>query len=278
MPTSPDPDHAFAPVEADDAPFPRPSAGRRAVAAMGRGIRGGWRGMLDLLYPPTCPLCLAATADHDALCARCWSGLSLLERPFCERLGLPFAVDFGGPLLSAEAAAHPPVFQRARAAVRYDGGARVLTHRLKYSDRAELARLMGRMMAGAGRELLPDAGLIVPVPLHFGRLWRRRFNQAAALSAEIARLSGVAWDGQVLERRKHTRPQVGLSRSEREGNLQGAFRIPQRRRHAVEGRRVLLVDDVLTTGATANACARVLLRAGATDVDVLVFARVVMTS
>lgn len=221
---------------------------------------------------------MSATAQHDALCARCWSRLSLLERPYCERLGLPFNVDFGGPLLSPEAIAHPPVFQRARAAVRYDDGARTLTHRLKYSDRVELSRLMAHMMLRAGRELLPDTDLIVPVPLHFGRLWSRRFNQAAALSAHVSSLSGVEWHPFALERRKRTRPQVGLSRAERANNLQGALHVPKNRRPLIEGKRILLIDDVLTTGATANACAKALLRAGATDVDVLVFARVVVGS
>lgn len=248
------------------------------IRRLGHAAAVGWRRALDLLYPPTCPLCMKATAQHDAVCAQCWSGLSLLERPFCERLGLPFAVDLGGPLLSAEAMANPPVFQRARAAVRYEGGARDLVHRLKYGDRPELARMMARMMLRAGRDLVPDAQLIVPVPLHRGRLWSRRFNQAAVLAAHVARLSGVPWGPQALERRKRTRPQTGLSRTERAGNLQGAFHVAPHRRPAVEGLRVLLVDDVLTTGATANACARALLRAGARDVDMLAFARAVMTS
>lgn len=246
------------------------------MSRLGHRIAGGWRRTLDLLYPPSCPLCLAATAEHDALCARCWSALPLLERPYCERLGLPFPVDLGGPLLSVEAMSNPPVFQRARAAVRYEGGARALAHRLKYGDRTELARLLARMMMRAGQDLMRDADLIVPVPLHFGRLWARRFNQAATLSAELSRLGGVPWEPLLLERRKRTRPQVGLSRAARADNLQGAFAVATRRAPALEGRRVLLVDDVLTTGATANACARALLRAGARDVDVLVFARVVL--
>ncbi|MBB3808809.1 ComF family protein [Pseudochelatococcus contaminans] len=232
--------------------------------------------LLDLLYPPACPLCMTAVADHHALCARCWSELALLERPFCERLGLPFAVDLGGPILSAEAMANPPVFQRARAAARYEGGARTLTHRLKYGDRLEIARLMARMMMRAGPDILSDADMIVPVPLHYGRLWMRRFNQAGTLSAELSRLTGVPWQPQVLERRRYTRSQVGLSRSKRASNLQAAFHVSQQRRPFVEGRRILLVDDVMTTGATANACARTLLVAGAVNVDVLVFARVVM--
>lgn len=236
----------------------------------------GWRQLLDFLYPPTCPLCMKATAQHDALCSDCWNNLSFIERPFCERLGLPFTVDLGGEMLSPEAIAHPPDFQRARAAVRYDDGARKLTHRLKYNDRVELSRLMAHMMLRAGRELFPDAGLIVPVPLHYRRLWSRRFNQAAALSAHISRLSSVPWHPLVLERRKHTRPQVGLTRTERANNLQGAFYIPQKQRHLIAEKNILLVDDVLTTGATADACARALIRAGAKSVDVLVFARVVI--
>lgn len=249
---------------------------RSAARGVERFVTGGWRRVLDLLYPPTCVLCAAATAEHDALCARCWRGLALIERPFCERLGLPFALDLGSPLLSAAALAHPPVFQRARAVARFEGGARTLVHRLKYGDRAELARLMARMMMRVGRDLLSDADVIVPVPLHYGRLWSRRFNQAAMLSRELCRLSGIPWQADILERRKRTRPQVGLSRSERASNLSGAFHVPALRQPDIVAQRILLVDDVLTTGATANACARVLLRAGAADVDVLVFARVVM--
>lgn len=159
---------------------------------------------------------------------------------------------------------------------RFDGAAREMVHRLKYGDRMELAETMGRMMAAAGRELLAEAEVILPVPLHRTRLFSRRFNQAAALARVISRLTGVAWEAEVLRRVKRTRPQAGLTRSERAGNLQGAFRVPAEARIKVEGRRVVLIDDVLTTGATANAASRVILRAGARQVDVLAFARVVV--
>ena len=134
---------------------------------------------------------------------------------------------------------------------------------------------MGAWMARAGADLLADADLIVPVPLHRARLWRRRFNQAAALGGAIARQAARPLDTGALQRVRPTRPQVGLTRAERARNLQGAFRVAPEARPRLAGRRLLLVDDVLTTGATANAAARALIRAGAREVDVLTFARVV---
>jgi ComF family protein len=229
---------------------------------------------LDTLYPPTCLACRAATDRHGALCPRCWSAMRFIERPFCERLGTPFEHDLGQGLISPQAMADPPAFARARAVARFeDGPARTLVHRLKYSDRAELARPVARWMARAGADLLTDADLLAPVPLHALRLWRRRFNQAAALTAEISRQTGKKCDLAALRRVKATRSQVGLSRSQRAENVQGAFRVAEGA--ALRGLNVVLIDDVLTSGATANAASRALLRAGAKRVDVLVFARVV---
>ncbi|WP_082540496.1 ComF family protein [Bosea sp. Leaf344] len=242
--------------------------GRRALGATRDAAIG-------VVYPPSCIACHAATGQAQALCPRCWSGIAFIERPLCERLGTPFPVDLGAGLLSPAAMADPPVFQRARAVCRFEGTARDLVHRLKYGDRLDLALTLGRMMVPAGAELLAQADLIVPIPLHRTRLWRRRFNQAAALADVVARLSRLPCSPFALERRKRTRQQVGLTRTQRAENLQGAFIVPRSRRPLVEGRAVLLVDDVLTTGATVNAAARALLRAGATRVDCLTFARVV---
>lgn len=245
------------------------------LARTGREIVGR---ALEALYPAACPSCHAPVARNGFLCAPCWAATPFIERPFCERSGVPFAQDLGAGLLSPEVIADPPVWRRARAATRYeDGPARRLVHRLKYGDRTELAGPMGRWMARAGAELLADAEVLAPVPLHRGRLFARRFNQAAALAEAVARASGVPCDPLILERVKATAPQVGLTRAQRADNLQGAFRTPPERRQAVAGRRVLLIDDVMTSGATANACARALLRAGAEQVDALVFARVVTT-
>src|SRR6202163_3626617 len=173
-----------------------------------------------------------------------------------------------------EAIADPPAYGRARAAVCFDEIARELVHALKYGDRLDLAPLMGRWMANAGRELTREADLMVPVPLHWRRQWARRFNQSALLAAVIAKASGLRVS-HALKRVKSTAQQVGLARSERAQNVQGAFGVRPDARIEVAGRRLVLVDDVLTSGATIEACTRALTRAGASGVDVLVFARVV---
>ncbi|MBV9754448.1 MAG: ComF family protein [Hyphomicrobiales bacterium] len=231
--------------------------------------------LIDIVYPPSCLVCQAATAEPRALCAECWGRLRLIERPYCERLGTPFSVDAGAALLSPAAIANPPVYERARAVARYDETARLLAHRLKYGDRLDLASTLAGWMTRAGAELLADADLIVPVPMHRSRIWKRRFNQAALLADGIARRSGRRADAFVLRRKRPTRPQVGLSRAERRANLSGAFEVAEDAKVRLAGLRVLLVDDVLTTGSTANAAARALLRGGATAVDVVVFATVV---
>ncbi|WP_201859559.1 ComF family protein [Microvirga soli] len=244
-------------------------------ARLHRGAWEVWRSALGLLYPPTCIACQAATGEPHTLCAACWSGMRFIERPYCERLGTPFSVDLGQPVLSPAAIADPPVFQRARAVAEYDGTASLLVHRLKYNDRLELAQALGGMMTRAGAELLADADVIVPVPLHRWRLWWRRFNQAMALAKAVSAESGIPCDPFLLARVKHTQRQVGLTKAQRQENLQGAFRVSVEAKARLQGKRVLLVDDVLTTGATANAASRALLRGGAASVDVLAFARVV---
>lgn len=232
--------------------------------------------MLNVVYPPSCIACLAAVQQSAALCTVCWSAMPFIERPFCERLGTPFTHDLGAGLISPEAIANPPVYGRARAVARFeDGPVRQLVHRLKYGDRAELAAPMGRWMARAAAELLPGTDLLIPVPLHRRRLFQRRFNQSALLAQTISALSGVPNDPLVLRRVRPTPPQVGLSRAQRADNVQGAFRVSPEDRAKIQDRKLVLVDDVMTSGATANAASRVLLRAGAASVDVVVFARVV---
>ncbi|MBV9970310.1 MAG: ComF family protein [Xanthobacteraceae bacterium] len=245
-------------------------APRGFLAQVGRAALGL---VLDTALPPLCAACRQPVGSGRGLCAPCWSKVSFIAPPYCERLGIPFAYDPGPGVLSMEAIADPPSYGRARAAVRFDEVARDLVHALKYGDRLDLATTMGGWMARAGRELVAEADALVPVPLHWRRLWARRFNQAAALAEAISRETGVPVC-HALKRVKATPQQVGLTRSERAANVQGAFRVPDRDA-TVRGRRLLLVDDVLTSGATLDTCTRVLLRAGARSVDVLVFARVV---
>ncbi len=259
-----------------DAPCPPDALGRAASALRHRLARLA-AGALDLLFPPACLACHKAIAAHGALCPACWGRINFIEKPYCERLGTPFPYDLGiEGLHSPEAIANPPVYTRARAVARFEEGpARVLVHRLKYSDRLELAWPLGAWMARAGQEILVAADVIVPVPLHRRRLIWRRFNQANALALGVARFCGKPVDPFALVRVKPTAPQVGLTRAQRATNVQGAFAVPEEARPSVEGRAVVLVDDVMTTGATLNAAARALLRGGAKRVDVLVFARVV---
>jgi ComF family protein len=251
------------------------SPGFAPFARLRGSLRAALRFTLDVALPPLCPSCREPLGDGDGLCAACWSKLSLIEPPYCARLGIPFLYDPGPGLLSMEAIAAPPAYERARAAVRYDDVARALVHAFKYGDRLDLAPMMGRWMARAGRELLDGADTLVPVPLHWRRLWARRFNQSAALAGAIGEIDKVPVLHGVLKRVRATPQQVGLSKPERADNVQGAFRVAPEHKAQVAGRRLVLVDDVLTSGATADTCARALLRAGAAQVDVLVFARVV---
>ena len=232
------------------------------------------RAALDIALPTLCVSC-REPVEGDGLCPACWSRLSFIAKPYCPRLGIPFVYDPGPDLLSMEAIANPPAYQRARAAVRYDDIARDLVHALKYQDRTDLAPAMGRWMAHAGGELLVDADALVPVPLHWKRSWSRRYNQSGALARVIEKQSGVGMVGDALTRVRPTQQQVGLSRSERASNVQGAFGVPKEKKSRVAGKRIVLIDDVLTSGATVDACARALLRAKAASVDVLVLARVV---
>jgi ComF family protein len=259
---------AFPPLDAEQAAGP-PWAHRAGALVLSLA-----QAALNTLYPPTCLACRAATDRHGALCPRCWSAMRFIERPYCERLGTPFEHDLGQGLISPQAMADPPAFGRARAVARFeDGPTRTLVHRLKYSDRAELARPIASWMARAGADVLADADLLTPVPLHALRLWRRRFNQAAALTAEVSRQTGKPSNLSALRRVKATQSQVGLSRAQRAENVQGAFRVAEGA--VMRGLNVVLIDDVLTSGSTANAASRALLRAGVKRVDVLVFARVV---
>ena len=229
---------------------------------------------IDWVLPPRCVSCGSLVADHGGLCAPCWGGMRWIERPFCEVTGAPMGLDLGPGMLSPLAIASPPPFERARACVMFDAIPRRLVHRLKYSDETALAPWMARWMARCAGELAGDCDVIVPVPLHARRLAARRFNQSAELSRPLARHVGLPHRPAWLVRTKRTRQQVGLGHLERRRNVSGAFVVPEAHKPDLKGRRVLLVDDVLTTGATLGAATRALKRGGAREVDVLTFARV----
>lgn len=237
-----------------------------------------WHGVVDVVTPPLCLMCKTPVTAGAALCIECWSKLHFIDDPVCDVMGLPFAYDEGEGAVSPAAMADPPDWDRARAVVAFDDASKHLVHLLKYQDQHEAGLAMARMMAGAGRVLLAEADVIVPVPLHRRRLWQRRFNQAAFLAQKIAEAKSVPWRADVLLRVGSTTSQVGLDASERRKNVRRAFEVPPERRQVIEGKSVLLVDDVRTTGATANACAATLRKAGAARVFVLSFALVLEPS
>jgi len=241
-------------------------------------LQGGQRlalALLDQLYPPACAACGTPIAEGVGLCAKCFAGLQYITAPLCPVLGLPFEVALGPDAVSAEALADPPPFARARAAVRYGEVAQALVTRLKYGDRTELAQFCARLMVGAGHELWTARPLLLPVPLHPSRLRFRRYNQSYLLAKALGHQLDLDVDPFLVRRHKKTRSQIGLSGDGRARNVQGAFSAHPEALVRIRGRRVVLVDDVYTTGATVKAVARTLLRNGANEVDVLTFARVV---
>ena len=248
--------------------------GGGAVAGLSGRAKVALRSMFDVVLPPLCLGCKARLIDHDALCPACWRGITFIRPPVCDRLGVPMPFDIGAPMVSAAAEADPPHYDRARAVARYDGLMRDLVHAFKFADSHDGRRLFGRWLCEAGADVIASADLIMPIPLARMRLLSRRFNQAQILAAELARRTGKPVDAFGLARTRTTAHQIGLSRAERRRNVSGAFAVPAQRLHTVAGKSVLLVDDVITTGATASAAARALKKAGAARVDVLALALV----
>ncbi|HUC68427.1 MAG TPA: ComF family protein [Stellaceae bacterium] len=240
----------------------RPPALRRAATAL-----------LDLLLPPRCLICGATVSEAGALCAPCWSGITFLGEPCCACCGLPFEFALTMPALCGACARAHPAFDRARAAMRYDEASRDLILAFKHGDRLHLAPAFGAWLRRAGGELVAAADIAVPVPLHWTRLFTRRYNQAAVLAYALQAAGGPPVGADWLVRRRRTPSQGKRNAAARERNVRAAFALKPGR--DVRGKRVLLIDDVFTTGATVGECARVLRRGGAAAVDVLTVARTV---
>jgi ComF family protein len=231
---------------------------------------------LDLLLPPTCPTCETRVSQQGQLCSACFSKTHFISAPFCVRCGVPFASgsQAGADATCPSCAAHPPLFRSARAALRYDEQARKLILPLKHADRTELVSILAPMMARSGASLLAAATLLVPVPLHRHRLWQRRYNQAAMLAIAIGRIARRPAVPDALQRTRHTQPLEDKSPAERAQEVAGSITVRPSRAGRIAKAAVVLIDDVMTSGATANACAEALLSAGAASVDVLTAARV----
>ena len=229
----------------------------------------------DFFVPPLCLSCRKPLAQHNTVCAHCWRDIHFIVPPQCDRLGIPLPFDpGGGPIVSAAAAANPPTYDRARAVAHYSGTMRELIHMFKYADQQAPRHVFARWLEKAAQELIPDCELIVPVPLSRQKLRARRFNQAALLAKDLAHRSSLRFEPQLLIRRKNTLSQVGLTRDQRRRNLRGAFEVPRPKNAMLADRNILLIDDVITTGTTVEACAHALKKAGAQRVDVIALALV----
>ncbi len=245
--------------------------------------------MLDAVLPPTCAKCRVVVERNGTLCADCWKDLRFLGPPWCQSCGFPFEYDgaeagmsgaassldpTGNAPLCGDCLQSPKSFDRARSALAYDDASRSLILAFKHADRTETVLNLTGWMALAGAELLEDADLIVPVPLHWVRLFTRRYNQSALLAQKLAERYHKPFHPRILERRRATRPQGHLSRAARRDNVAGAFRVRGSMVSEIRDRRVLLIDDVYTSGATVAACVASLRKNGAGAVDVLTLARV----
>jgi len=236
--------------------------------------------LADIAWPPVCPSTGRPVDGSGRLDGTGWSRLTFLDAPWCACCGFPFPYAGGSgstsATLCAMCVARPPVFARARAPLAYDDASRPLVLGFKHGSRREMIGQFAAWMALAGADCLEGADALVPVPLHWRRLLARRYNQSALLGAALAKRAGVSLETELLLRRRATSSQAGHSARSRKRNVAGAFRVPDR--GAVEGRRLVLVDDVFRTGATATACARALKRAGAADVSVMTLCRVVRSA
>jgi len=239
------------------------------------GAIGIARLALNLIYPPECPSCRAPVAAMHNLCSECFTKLRMIGKPFCTCCGVPFAVPMTDDSQCPHCLDMPPQFTRARSVMVYDAVSAPLISALKFHDQWAGLKRYDRMLQTSGAELLATADVIAPIPLHWRRLWQRKFNQSALLAYGVSRLANVPCIPHLLVRTRATKPQMRLKRAERLLNVRKAFAVRTKFLSHINGKHIVLIDDVMTTGATANVCAAALRKAGAREVSVLTLARTV---
>lgn len=239
--------------------------------------------LLDFLLPRRCPLCDDIVSSEGLLCAKCWPLLDHISQPWCDCCGMPFvelspSLPDDTPLQCAACLAHPPYFDKARSSFVYNDVSKQLILSFKHGDRTDLAPTLAQWMFQHHKELIAQADYLIPVPLHWRRLLKRRYNQASLLSHQLTHLSGVPTLSYALLRKVHTPSQGQVSGKKRKKNVQDVFALKSKYDSVIKDKSIIIIDDVLTTGSTVNNCAKVLKKLQAKGVYVLTFARVVHSS
>lgn len=230
---------------------------------------------LNLLLPPRCFGCGEITSEHHTLCASCWKNCTFLSSPWCSLCGWPFPFETPQQTLCPHCHRLPPLFIQCRSALAYNETCRHFILKLKQGDGTYLVPTLSKLMVRAGQDVLANTDLLIPVPLHWRRLFLRQYNQAALLSNHITSQTNIPTYTGLIKRHRSTPKQGHQNRKERSANVRGAFSVPLRKKSLIKEKRLTLVDDVFTTGATLTECARVLLNEGAKEVRVLTLARVI---
>lgn len=240
-------------------------------------IIAGSKKLQGILLPPICLLCgRKKVAELANFCPQCWRKAKFITKPYCALTGVPFSYEWEEGTISRHAKLFPPAYDCARCALIYESNfARALILKLKYGDSPEIAQSAAIWLARAAKDILPECDFITPVPLHWRRLWHRRFNQAAELARSLAKLTGKNYARDILTRVRATTPQIGLGKKERNRNVRGAFQLTPNWKQTIKNKNVILIDDVMTSGATLESCTKALRRAGAKRVNIVVLARVV---
>lgn len=230
--------------------------------------------LLDLLFPPQCLNCKIRVPEHGTLCVSCWQQIRFISDPLCACCGVPFDYDIGNGALCAGCINKTPPYSKARAIFCYDEHSNKLITSLKYADQTQLAKVYGKWLVRA-EDIIADSDIIIPVPMHYLRFVKRRFNQSALISLYLSKNIKIKTIPDAIKRIRKTKPQAGLTRSQRDKNVKNVFIIEKKYLPIIKGKNILLIDDVMTTGATINQCTKILLKAGAKRVNVLTLARVV---
>ncbi len=238
-------------------------------------IRAMLEKITNIVYPPQCLSCRDLVQSQGALCISCWKNIEFIQDPQCVSCGYPFDFDADNESLCAHCIAKKPLYDRARAVFRYDENSRKIVTRFKYSDKIHACNTYAKWMVKSGEELLEGADFVVPVPLHRRRLMRRYYNQSALLANAIGKITGVKSLPEALIRTKNTKPQASMSYQQRQVNVRSVFTYNPKYSDIIADKVVVLIDDVMTTGATVKYCTKALLKAGAVKVDVLTMARTV---